>query len=92
MTAYAALLAEHFGRPVPEGRIRYHAGLQLAVRDSDGRERKFPGMDVGAVILHGSAQITSQAIHFAAANDIAVHWISGGGWYVGAIARPRRTG
>ena len=87
VTAYAALLAEHFGRPVPEGRIRYHAGLQLAVRDSDGRERKFPGMDVGAVILHGSAQITSQAIHFAAANDIAVHWISGG-WYVGGIAPP----
>lgn len=185
VTAYAVLLSEHFGRPVPEGRIRYHAsnktvrvavddvalerlrlavararelslslerppvtdnenlcakcslapvclpeesrlaaavdttdgiskprrlfpkddtrrvlhvvdrdaqvrraGLQLVVRNSKGEERKFPGMDVGAVILHGSAQITSQAIHFAAANDIAVHWISGGGWYVGGVAPP----
>ena len=191
VTAYAVLLSEHFGRPVPEGRIRYHAssktvrvavddaarerlrravararelslslerppvtdnenlcakcslapvclpeesrlaaavdtaddtagaskprrlfpkddtrrilhvvdrdaqvkrsGLQLVVRNSNGEEKKFPGMDVGAVILHGSAQITSQAIHFAVANDIAVHWISGGGWYVGGVAPPAGT-
>ena len=64
------------------------AGLQLVVRNAKGEEKKFPGMDVGAVILHGSAQITSQAIHFAAANDIAVHWISGGGWYIGGVAPP----
>ena len=188
VTAYAVLLSEHFGRPVPEGRIRYHAnnktvrvavddaalnrlrravtrarelslslerppvtdnenlcakcslspvclpeesrlaaaidmaddtataskprrlfpkddarrvlhvvdrdaqvkrsGLQLVVRNSKGEEKKFPGMDVGAVVLHGSAQITSQAIQFAVANDIAVHWMSGGGWYVGGVAPP----
>ena len=188
VTAYAALLSEHFGKPVPEGRIRYHAnnktvrvavdgpalqrlraavararelsislarppvtenenlcakcslapvclpeesrlaaavevadeaaslpkprrlfprddarqvvhivdrdaqvrrsGLQLVVRSSKGEDRKFPGMDVGAIILHGSAQITSQAIHFAVANEIAVHWISGGGWYVGGVTPP----
>ena len=191
IVAYAVLLSEHFGRPVPEGRIRYHAnnktvrvavddearewlrhavararelslslerppvtsnenlcakcslapvclpeesrlaaavggvgdaayiskprrlfpkddarrvlhivdrdaqvrraGRQLVVRNSSGNEKKFPGMDIGAVILHGSAQITSQAIHFAAANDIAVHWISGGGWYVGGIVPPAGT-
>ena len=191
VTAYAALLSEHFGREVPEGRIRYHAnnktvrvaideaaleqlrravararelslslkrppvtdnenlcakcslapvclpeesrlaasvdaagdtsavskprrlfpkddprrvlhvvdrdakvkraGLQLVVRNSKGEEKKFPGMDIGAVILHGSAQITTQAIHFAAANDIAVHWISGGGWYVGGVVPPAGT-
>ena len=45
-------------------------------------------MDVGAVVLHGGAQITSQAIQFAVANDIAVHWMSGGGWYVGGVAPP----
>ncbi len=188
VTAYAALLSEHFGRPVPEGRIRYHAnnktvrvtvddaaldrlrravararelslslkrppvtdnenlcakcslspvclpeesrlaaaidtvddtataskprrlfpkddarrvlhvvdrdarvkrsGLQLVVRNPKGEEKKFPGMDVGAVVLHGGAQITSQAIQFAVANDIAVHWMSGGGWYVGGVAPP----
>ena len=187
VTAYAVLLAEHFGKPVPEGRIRYHAtnktvrvpvddtarerlraavararelsrslqrppvtdnenlcakcslapvclpeesrlaaavdgddvaavskprrlfpkhdarrtlhvvdrdalvkrsGLQFVVRTAGGEERKYPGMDIGAVILHGSAQITSQAVHFAAANDVAVHWISGGGAYVGGLAPP----
>lgn len=64
------------------------SGLQLVVRTATGEERKYPGMDVGAVILHGSAQITSQAVHFAAANDIAVHWVSGGGAYVGGVAPP----
>ena len=64
------------------------SGLQLVVRTTTGEERKYPGMDVGAVILHGSAQITSQAVHFAAANDIAVHWVSGGGAYVGGVAPP----
>ena len=188
VTAYAVLLEEHFGRPVPEGRIRYHAtnktvrvtvddaarnrlraavararelsrslqrppvtenenlcakcslapvclpeesrlaaalnvvddaanlrtprrlfpkndtrrslhvvdrdavvkraGLQFVVRTATGEDRKYPGMDVGAIILHGSAQITSQAVHFAAANDIAVHWVSGGGSYVGGVAPP----
>jgi CRISPR-associated protein Cas1 len=189
VTAYAVLLAEHFDRPVPEGRIRYHAtnktvrvtvddaardrlraaiararelshslqrppvtdnenlcakcslapvclpeesrlaaavegthddggavakprrlfpkhdarrtlhvvdrdavvkrsGLQFVIRTAGGEERRYPGMDVGAVILHGSAQITSQAVQFAAANDIAVHWVSGGGAYVGGVAPP----
>lgn len=71
----------------PDARVG-RAGLQFVVRDSGGEEKKFPGMDVGAVVLHGNAQITSQAIRFAVANDIAVHWISGGGWYIGGIAPP----
>lgn len=71
----------------PDARVR-RAGWQFVVRDSDGEEKKFPGMDVGAVILHGNAQITSQAIRFAVANDIAVHWMSGGGWYIGGVAPP----
>ncbi len=71
----------------PDARVR-RAGRQFVVRDSDGEEKKFPGMDVGAVILHGNAQITSQAIRFAVANDVAVHWMSGGGWYIGGVAPP----
>lgn len=71
----------------PDARVG-RAGWQFVVRDSDGEEKKFPGMDVGAVILHGNAQITSQAIRFAVANDVAVHWMSGGGWYIGGVAPP----
>ena len=74
----------------PGAHVR-RSGFQLVVRKPDGTEKKFPGMDVGAVILHGNAQITSQAIHFASANKIAVHWISGGGWYVGGLVPPAGT-
>ena len=71
----------------PDARVG-RAGLQFVVRNSDGEEKKYPSMDVGAVILHGNAQITSQAIRFAVAHDIAVHWMSSGGWYVGGVAPP----
>lgn len=184
VTAYALLLTEHLGRPVPEGRIRYHAsyktvripidaeaeqalsaavararaladtidrppvsdnerlcarcslapvclpeeerllaareeaaqtspprlfpadderivlhvtdagtrvgkrGEQIRVTPREGAEQAVPAHDVAAIVLHGAVQISAQLIHFAAARDIAVHWLSGGGTYVGAIAPP----
>jgi CRISPR-associated protein Cas1 len=45
-----------------------------------------PIHDLGAVILHGFAQITTQALHLCARNEIPVHWVSGGGSYVGGLA------
>lgn len=178
VSAYAMLLEEHVGRPVPEGRIRYHAENvtvrvplddvarvsvreavsrarrlrasaerppiasndrlclhcslspvclpeeerlvthtrwepvrmfpadretktlhvtkpgarisrsveQLKVEEPDGPGRIMPIHDVGAVILHGFVQITTQALHLCAQHEIPVHWVSGGGSYVGGLA------
>ena len=64
------------------------SGLQFVVRPIDGKEKKFPGKDVGAIVLHGNTQISAQAIHFAAAENVAIHWLSGGGRYIGGINPP----
>jgi CRISP-associated protein Cas1 len=185
VVAYAALLAEHLGKPVPEGRIRYHAnhktirvavddaaleelrnaitrahtladsierppvaqnerlcahcslapvclpeeerllaaddppdhaakpqrlfpgdderlvlyvtdpgsrvgkrGEQILVTPREGDETAFPAHDVAAIVLHGAVQISSQLIHYAASRDIALHWLSGGGSYVGGLIPP----
>ncbi|MDY6911662.1 MAG: type I-MYXAN CRISPR-associated endonuclease Cas1 [Chloroflexota bacterium] len=58
------------------------AGDTLKVAAKEGEDREFPVHDVGAVVLHGYPQITTQALHLCARNDIAVHWLSGGGRYV----------
>jgi CRISPR-associated protein Cas1 len=181
--AYAALLAEHLGRPIAEGRIRYHAshktvrvpvdeaalaelrqaiahahdlaarldrppvaanerlcakcslapvclpeeerllsamenggrpllrllpenderlvlhvtepgsrvgkqGEEIVVTPPEGEPLRYPGHNVAAIVLHGAAQISSQAVHYAMAQDIGVHWLSGGGRYAGGIAPP----
>jgi CRISPR-associated protein Cas1 len=183
VTAYAVLLAEHLERPIPEGRIRYHAnnktvrvpidelaiahlgtaierarvlagsverppvaaneslcakcslapvclpeeerlaadreghdapllrlfpeiderrvihviepgtrvgkqGEEIVVTPREGDPHRLPGHDVAAVILHGAAQISSQAIHYCLAHDIGVHWLTGGGNYVGGVLPP----
>jgi len=45
----------------------------------------FPIHDVGAIVLHGYPQMTTQALHLCARNEVAVHWISMGGYYVTGI-------
>ena len=64
------------------------SGLQFIITfpDDDVEDKKIPGKDVSAIILHGNCQITTQAIRFAASENVAVHWLSGGGNYVGGIA------
>ncbi len=61
-------------------------GEQLVIHLLDGTRKPLPGLTVGALILHGNVQISTQAIHFCAAHDIGVHWLSYGGNYVGALA------
>lgn len=62
------------------------AGETLKVESREGEDRTFPIREVGALVLHGYPQVTTQALHFCAANSIAVHWLSGGGRYVCGLA------
>jgi CRISPR-associated protein Cas1 len=68
----------------PGARVE-RAAERLVVEIPDRPPVKFPGKDVGAVVLHGNVQITTQAVHYCAANDIAVHWLTGGGNFVGSF-------
>lgn len=62
------------------------AGESLSVIKGDNTKEIFPIREVGEVVLHGHAQITSQAIHLCAHQEVGVHWLTGGGRYIGSIA------
>jgi len=70
---------------VEQGLTIRREGEQLVVAFPDGSKKPLPGMNILALVLHGNIQISTQAIHFCAAHDIGVHWLSYGGHYVGAL-------
>lgn len=71
----------------PGSRVGKQGG-ELVVTPQEGEPVRLPARGVGMVVLHGGCQISSQAIHFAVANGIGVHWLSGGGRYIGGLAPP----
>jgi len=44
----------------------------------------YPVHEIGQVVLHGFAQITTQALGLCSQNEIGVHWLTNGGRYLGA--------
>ncbi|MBU0910359.1 MAG: type I-MYXAN CRISPR-associated endonuclease Cas1 [Proteobacteria bacterium] len=60
-------------------------GEQFVIYLTDGTKKQLPGRQIGSLVLHGNVQISTQCIHFCAANNIGVHWLSFGGHYVGGL-------
>ena len=52
--------------------------------DSGELPQLYPVNEVGQIVLHGFAQISSQALGFCAQHDVGVHWLTNGGRYLGA--------
>src|SRR5262249_10637002 len=44
----------------------------------------YPVHEIGQIVLHGFAQITTQALGFCAQNEVGVHWLTNGGKYLGS--------
>ncbi len=44
----------------------------------------YPVHEVGQVVLHGFAQISTQALAFCTQQEIGVHWLTAGGRYLGS--------
>lgn len=66
------------------------SGRSLVIETSEV-SKKVPLEQVDAVILHGAAQISSQALHTCAYEDVAVQWVTTGGRVVGTISPPGRV-
>jgi len=62
------------------------SGDTIIVDARDQPRRRFPVHDVQSLVIHGHAQVTTQALRLCAANDVAVHWLTGGGAYVGCLS------
>src|SRR5437868_7849807 len=51
-----------------------------------GRAEIFPLAQVRALVVHGNAQVSTQALHACAAAAISVHWVTDGGRYIAGLA------
>ena len=60
-------------------------GEQLKITRRGQSPEKIPVQQVGQLVLHSFSQISTQALHFCAHQQVGVHFISGGGRYVGSF-------
>jgi len=60
-------------------------GEQLKISRKNEPDEKISIGQVSQVVLHSFSQLSTQALHFLAGNDIGIHFISGGGRYVGSV-------
>ncbi len=67
------------------------SGDQLLVKGRENPDIRLPIVEVGQVVLHGYAQITTQALRFCASREIGVHWTSFGGELIGSLAPAAAT-
>jgi len=59
---------------------------ELVVKTPDeAPSSKHPIRELDSVLLHGYAQITTQAINLCVDNDVAVHWLTTSGWHVASL-------
>ncbi len=61
------------------------SGETLTVTSPDGQKQAFPIREVGELVIHGYAQISTQAVHLCASQEIGVHWFTRGGNYVSGL-------
>ncbi len=60
-------------------------GEQLKITRRNQPVETLSVRQVQQVVLHSFSQISTQALHLCTYHDIGVHWISGGGRYVGSL-------
>ena len=70
---------------VSDGAQVGRSGDRLVVRPREGPETKHASHEVSAVLLHGFAQITTQALRLCVDRDIAVHWVTAGGGHLASL-------
>jgi CRISP-associated protein Cas1 len=59
-------------------------GDRLEITARDEETQLHPVHEIGQVVLHGFAQITTQALRLCAEQEVGVHWVTTGGRYMGA--------
>jgi len=60
-------------------------GEQIKITRRNQPLETVPSRQVGQLVLHSFSQISTQALHFCADQGIGVHFVSGGGRYLGSF-------
>ncbi len=66
-------------------------GGQLVICVRDEPDRVIPINDVASVVLHGFAQMSTQALRLCAMREVNVHWMTQAGGLVGSLAPTTTT-
>ncbi len=61
------------------------SGDQFKITKRDGQVVTLPSRQVSQLVVHSFAQLSTQAIYFCAEQEVGVHFISGGGRYLGSL-------
>ncbi len=61
------------------------SGDQIKISRKGEAAQKMPIRQVSQVVLHSYSQISTQALYFCKEFDVGVHWVSGGGRYIGSF-------
>jgi CRISPR-associated protein Cas1 len=73
---------------VTQGARVGRSGDAFEVAERDGGKTKVGAREVSDVVLHGFAQITTQAIRFCAEEEIPVHFVTTTGAHIGTFSGP----
>lgn len=57
----------------------------LVVTPLEGDATRHPSGEIGAVVLHGMSQMSTQALRLCSDRDIAVHWLTQTGHHLGSM-------
>ena len=60
-------------------------GEQIKITRKDRPIEKIPAQQIGQIVLHSFSQISTQALHFCTYRKIGIHFVSGGGRYIGSF-------
>lgn len=60
-------------------------GEQLKISRRNQPDQKISIQQVSQVVLHSFSQISTQALHFLSYQNVGIHFVSGGGRYVGSF-------
>ena len=59
----------------------------ITIKDREGELiAEQPVHDLSGVVIHGYAQVTTQAIHLLASHGVSLHWLTPGGTYAGGLS------
>ncbi|MGG4032295.1 type I-MYXAN CRISPR-associated endonuclease Cas1 [Paenibacillus cisolokensis] len=72
---------------VEAGSTIRRSGDSLVVENQEGNKQSYPIRQIHSVTLHGPVQMSTQTLHLCSEQGISIHWITGGGKYIGSLMR-----
>jgi CRISPR-associated protein Cas1 len=69
----------------PRARVR-RSGQSLVIETEEPAKQTLPIHNVDALVIHGNGQVTTQALHLCASENIPIHWLTAGGRYSAGLA------